>query len=94
MTNVTSFGAFVDLGVGVDALLHHTKLGAGVGSGDGVSNMAALDAVWVGQRLHVRVESIDRTRGRPRIAIVPVLSQAADQSRLPDHVAPQCPEGS
>lgn len=57
VTNITSFGAFVDIGVKQDGLVH-------------ISNMAdryvssPLDVVSLHQRVRVRVMEIDRVRGR------------------------------
>lgn len=57
VTNITSFGAFVDIGVKQDGLVH-------------ISNMAdrfvssPLDVVSLHQRVKVRVMEIDKARGR------------------------------
>lgn len=57
VTNITSFGAFVDIGVKQDGLVH-------------ISNMAdryvssPLDVVSLHQKVRVRVMEIDRVRGR------------------------------
>jgi uncharacterized protein len=57
VTNVTSFGAFVDIGVHQDGLVHVSEL-----SDRWVSSPA--DVVKVGQRLKVRVLSVDARRRR------------------------------
>ncbi len=70
--NVTHFGAFIDLGVGKDALLHINQFdrlikgcGKDQGSGECGGDKTKIDGVRLGQRLKVRV--IDLERGRERI---------------------------
>ena len=60
VTNVTAFGAFVDVGVHQDGLVHISQL-----SDEFVKNPA--DFVKVGQRVNVIVQEIDL--GRKRIAL-------------------------
>jgi uncharacterized protein len=57
VTNVTAFGAFVDIGVHQDGLVHVSQL-----SNRFVSNPA--DVVKPGDRLQVRVVEVDRARSR------------------------------
>lgn len=57
VTNVTAFGAFVDVGVHQDGLVHVSEL-----SGRYVKNPA--EVVRPGQRVRVRVISIDLARRR------------------------------
>jgi uncharacterized protein len=52
VTNVTSFGAFVDIGVHHDGLVHVSQLGAKVGKG-------ARAALQPGDRVEVRVLKVD-----------------------------------
>ena len=57
VTNVTAFGAFVDIGVHQDGLVHVSEL----------SNRFVKDPSEVaraGQRVRVRVISVDRARNR------------------------------
>ena len=53
VTNVTNFGAFVDIGVHQDGLIHISKL-----SNRFISN--PHDVISVGETLKVRVVSIDK----------------------------------
>ncbi len=57
VTNVTKFGAFVDVGVHQDGLVHISELS------DGFVNDAAA-VVKVGQKVVTKVLSIDKVRGR------------------------------
>ena len=62
VTNVTHFGAFVDVGVHQDGLVHVSKV-----SDRFVSNPA--DVLHVGQRVRVRVLDVDLERGRISLSI-------------------------
>jgi uncharacterized protein len=57
VTNVTAFGAFVDVGVHQDGLVHVSQL-----ADHFVKN--PHDVVKVGDRIHVRVLEVDRVRQR------------------------------
>ena len=57
VTNVTAFGAFVDIGVHQDGLVHLSEL-----SDNFVSDPASV--VKAGDRLQVTVIGVDRARGR------------------------------
>ena len=57
VTNVTAFGAFVDIGVHQDGLVHVSELSDGF-----VSDPASV--VKTGDRLQVTVIGVDRARGR------------------------------
>ena len=57
VTNVTAFGAFVDIGVHQDGLVHLSEL-----SDSYVSDPASV--VKAGDRLQVTVIGVDRDRGR------------------------------
>jgi uncharacterized protein len=57
VTNVTAFGAFVDIGVHQDGLVHISQL-----SDQFVKNPA--EVVKVGQRVHVTVTEVDMPRKR------------------------------
>lgn len=50
MRNVTSFGVFVDIGVGHDGLIHSRYLGA-------------MEALEIGQTLNVKVISVSKQEG-------------------------------
>jgi protein Tex len=56
VTNVTDFGAFVDIGVHRDGLIHISKFGRRV--------QHPSDMVSVGELVDVVVESVDKERGR------------------------------
>ena len=57
VTNITAFGAFVDVGVKQDGLVHISQLADRYVSSPG-------DVVKLHQQVHVRVTGIDRMRGR------------------------------
>ena len=62
--NVVDFGAFVDIGVHQDGLVHISKLSRGF-------FMHATDVVTVGDTVRVWVEKVDRDRGRISLTMVP-----------------------
>ncbi|HPX11863.1 MAG TPA: S1 RNA-binding domain-containing protein, partial [Syntrophales bacterium] len=57
VTNITAFGAFVDVGVHQDGLVHISELSDGFVKSPG-------DVVRVGQQVEVTVLSVDRERNR------------------------------
>ena len=63
VTNVTTFGAFVDVGVHQDGLVHKSKLASG-------SAPAPGDVVRVGQKVMVKVLDVDRERKRISLSMV------------------------
>ena len=63
--NVTHFGAFVDIGVGKDALLHISQIGIPKNGG-----LAKIDHIKLGQRVRVRVIDFDKGRGRINLSLV------------------------
>ncbi len=63
--NVVDFGAFVDLGVKQDGLLHISKM-----SLDGSKVTNPHDVVSVGDIIKVAVDSIDQERGRIGVRLV------------------------
>jgi uncharacterized protein len=63
--NVVDFGAFVDIGVKEDGLLHISKMGR---EGHRVEN--PHEVVAVGDIIQVQIESIDKERGRIGLALV------------------------
>ncbi|MFW5693816.1 MAG: S1 RNA-binding domain-containing protein [Alkalispirochaeta sp.] len=68
VTNITAFGAFVDIGVHRDGLVHVSKM----------ANRFISDpheVVRVGQTVEVRVTEIDRERGRISLAMTPKESE-------------------
>jgi len=73
VVRLTPFGAFVNLGPGVDGLLHVSKLGKG-------KRIAhPRDAVREGDSLEVRIDAIDGER--KRISLSLATDEAADQDR-------------
>ena len=73
VVRLTPFGAFVNLGPGVDGLLHISKLG----KGKRIAN--PRDAVREGDSLEVRIDAIDGER--KRISLSLATDEAADQDR-------------
>jgi uncharacterized protein len=69
VTNVTAFGAFVDVGVHQDGLVHVSELATQF-----VKNPA--DVVSVGDLLEVRVLAVDLTRKRISLSAKPAKTQA------------------
>ncbi len=63
--NVVDFGAFVDIGVKEDGLLHISKMGR---EGHRVEN--PHEVVAVGDIIQVQIDSIDKERGRIGLALV------------------------
>ena len=63
ITNVTAFGAFVDIGVHQDGLVHISKL-----SKEFVKN--PLDIVKVHQQVNVKVVDIDIERKRISLSMI------------------------
>ena len=59
VNNVTHFGAFVDIGLGINGLIHTTKMKG--------------NSVELGNRLEVKVVSIELQRKRIGLEIVSVL---------------------
>ena len=60
--NIASFGAFVDIGVGRDGLVHISQLAEGY-----VTNVE--EVVQVGRRVRVKVLSVERREGKWRISL-------------------------
>ena len=70
VTNVTSFGAFVDVGVYQDGLVHKSELAIGFVQVPG-------DVVKVGQRVMVKVLGVDIERKRIALSLDPLLPGCA-----------------
>jgi uncharacterized protein len=89
-TNVTAFGAFVDIGVHQDGLVHISQL-----SDQFVKNPA--DIIKVGQRVMVTVTEIDLPRKRIALSMKakPELGNArkGDRENPGSHAKPQSREG-
>ena len=67
--NVVDFGAFVDVGVKTDGLLHRSEVRGPDGRKGGVRDL--FEALRVGQRLTVRVKTVDVARGRIALEMAP-----------------------
>ncbi|XP_050408059.1 S1 RNA-binding domain-containing protein 1 [Patella vulgata] len=63
VTNVTHFGAFVDVGVGNDALIHSSKMCTSKGR----------QTLHLGDRVQVRVLNVEAARKRISVALVDIL---------------------
>jgi len=69
VVRLTTFGAFVNLGPGVDGLLHISKLG------EGRRIAHPRDAAKEGQTIEVRIDSIDKAQKRISLSLPLVDSQ-------------------
>ncbi len=83
VTNVTAFGAFVDVGVHQDGLVHVSQLAAKF-----VKDPA--EVVKVGDRLTVKVLSVDLERRRMALS-VKALTDAGAKSAAPAQMSPERP---
>ncbi len=77
--NVVDFGAFVDIGVKQDGLVHVSELSARFVK-------SPLDVVQVGDQVEVRVLSVDVARGRIALSMRP--RQPPGRSPMPSTVGP------
>ena len=76
---IALFGAFVDIGVGKDALLHISQLG-----NPDVRNVE--DVVTVGQALNVFILKVDREQGRIAVSLVKPIGVPWEQLRIGEQV--------
>jgi len=74
VVRLTKFGAFVNLGPGVDGLIHISKLGRGK------RIVHPSDAVKEGQAVEVRIDGIDRDQKRISLSM-PQMETQEDASR-------------
>jgi small subunit ribosomal protein S1 len=79
VTRLTSFGAFIDLGEGVEGLLH-------------TSQMAGVQDLEEGQTLRVRIVSIEAARQRIGLSLR-TEGEGRGRSRRPRRTRPEMPEG-
>jgi len=82
VTNITKFGAFVDIGVHQDGLVHVSEL-----SDSFVSDPA--DAVKVAQKVDVTVIEVDMERGRIALSMKTNPGQPRKQAKPQDGQRPQ-----
>ena len=84
VTNVTAFGAFVDIGVHQDGLVHLSEL-----SDNYVTDPASV--VKAGDRLQVTVIGVDRVRGRISLSAKtkPVVGAVSSGTSAPRRSAPR-----
>ena len=74
VTNVTAFGAFVDIGVHQDGLVHISELSTGF-----VRNPA--DVVKVQQKVQVKVLDVDLERNRIALTMKTVSGQSPQKTK-------------
>ncbi len=65
--NVVPFGAFVDVGLGHDGLVHRSEI-PGCG-GDGATEAGSPDELTVGQRVNARVLAVDLPKKRLSLSL-------------------------
>lgn len=65
--NVTSFGVFVDIGVGVNGLIHKTKMKDSILCGT---------ALCAGNTVEAEVLEVDRRKNRISLSLVSVLERS------------------
>lgn len=65
VTNVTHFGAFVDIGVGQDALVHNTQMS--------LPDSRQRYPLKLGEKIEGKILDVDRTRGRIGLALLKVF---------------------
>ena len=68
VSNITAFGAFIDLGVHTDGLLHISNI-----SEDFVSDVN--DVLQIGQRIKVRVSEVDYLKKRISLSMLPETNE-------------------
>ena len=68
VSNITAFGAFIDLGVHTDGLLHISNI-----SEDFVSDVN--DVLQIGQRIKVRVSEVDYLKKRISLSMLPEINE-------------------
>ena len=68
VSNITAFGAFIDLGVRTDGLLHISNI-----SEDFVSDVN--DVLQIGQRIKVRVSEVDYLKKRISLSMLPETNE-------------------
>ncbi len=74
IVRLTKFGAFVNLGPGIDGLLHISKLGKGK------RIVHPSDAVKLGDKIEVRIDAVDRDQKRISLSIPE--AEAGDDAAL------------
>jgi small subunit ribosomal protein S1 len=75
IVRLTAFGAFVNLGTGVDGLIHISKLGKGK------RILHPRDVVQVGDAIAVKVDSVDREQRK--ISLSPVVENEETEANRP-----------
>jgi small subunit ribosomal protein S1 len=75
VTRLERYGAFVDIGVGRDGMLHVKEMGHGYVE-------KPEDVVQVGQDLQVQVVGLDRRRGRIDLSIKELLPKPVDMPMI------------
>ena len=85
VTRLERYGAFVDIGVGRDGMLHVKEMGRGYVE-------KPEDVVKVGDEMQVQVVGVDRRRGRVDLSIKDLLPAPA-QPTVPEVHEPLPPDG-
>ena len=75
VSNITAFGAFIDLGVHTDGLLHISNI-----SEDFVSDVN--DVLQIGQRIKVRVSEVDYLKKRISLSMLPETNEKTKSIKL------------
>ncbi len=84
VTRLERYGAFVDIGVGRDGMLHVKEMGRGYVE-------KPEDVVKVGDEVQVQVVGIDRRRGRIDLSMKNLLPEL-EVASVPEVAAPNMPE--
>lgn len=84
VTRLERYGAFVDIGVGRDGMLHVKEMGHGYVE-------KPEDVVQVGQELQVQVIGLDRRRGRIDLSIKELLPKPEEQPVTEEPTASAAP---
>jgi transcriptional accessory protein Tex/SPT6 len=84
VTRLERYGAFVDIGVGRDGMLHVKEMGHGYVE-------KPEDVVQVGQDLQVQVVGLDRRRGRIDLSIKELLPKPVDVPMIQPDLAARHP---
>lgn len=82
VTRLERYGAFVDIGVGRDGMLHVKEMGHGYVE-------KPEDIVQIGQAIQVQIVGVDRRRGRIDLSIKELLPPPPPQHEMAPATAPQ-----
>jgi len=85
VTRLERYGAFVDIGVGRDGMLHVKEMGHGYVE-------KPEDVVNLGDEIQVQIVGIDRRRGRVDLSIKSLLPAPVEEAAAPAIAAPEAIE--